>query len=243
MSDLSSTPARILVLDDEPELCALLQRYLSERGFTVRVAADATQLDRALQRESFDVLVLDLMLKGEDGLSICRRLRAHGETLPILMLTARGDPVDRVVGLEMGADDYLAKPFDPRELVARIQAMLRRQAMLGAPLVAASFARITFGPFVLDGTTRRLERDGRELEISGGEFALLAALVANANRPLSRERLREPAYGRQHEATDRSIDVQILRLRRLIEDDAAPPRYIQTVRNVGYVFVPGDDAS
>jgi len=243
MSDLSSTPARILVLDDEPELRALLQRYLSERGFIVRVAADASQLDRALQRESFDVLVLDLMLNGEDGLSICRRLRAHGETLPILMLTARGDPVDRVVGLEMGADDYLAKPFDPRELVARIQAMLRRQAMLGAPLVATSFERFAFGPYVLDGTTRRLERDGLELEISGGEFALLAALAANVNRPLSRERLRELAYGRQHEATDRSVDVQILRLRRLIEDDAARPRYIQTVRNVGYVFVPGDDTS
>ena len=202
----------------------------------------ATELDRALQRESFDVLVLDLMLRGEDGLSICRRLRAQGETIPILMLTARGDPVDRVVGLEMGADDYLAKPFDPRELVARLQAMLRRQAMLGAPLVAAFEERIAFGPFVLDGKMRRLERDGRELEISGGEFALLAALVANARRPLSRERLRELAYGRQHDASDRSVDVQILRLRRLIEDDAAQPRYIRTVRNVGYVFVPGDDA-
>jgi two-component system phosphate regulon response regulator OmpR len=235
--------ARILVLDDEPELRALLQRYLGERGFTVRVAADAAQLDRALQRESFDVLVLDLTLPGEDGLSICRRLRANGETLPILMLTARGDPVDRVVGLEIGADDYLAKPFNPRELVARIQAVLRRQAMSGAPLVAAGAEAVRFGPFVLDGQARRLERDGQELAISGGELALLAVFVVNPHRPLSRERLRELAYGRQHAATDRSVDVQILRLRRLIEDDPTQPRYIQTVRNIGYVFVPGNDAT
>jgi len=229
-------PIKVVVVDDEAELRALLQRYLTGRGFVVRVAADATQLDRLLQRESYDMLVLDLALPGEDGLSICRRLRAQGETIPILMLTARGDPVDRIVGLEMGADDYLPKPFDPRELMARIQAMIRRQTLLG-PHVASDAETIAFGPFTLDTLARRLSRDGREIELTSGEYALLRALATNPQRPLSRERLKDLAYGRAHDATDRSIDVQVLRLRRLIEADPAKPRYIQTVRNVGYVFI------
>ena len=236
-------PTKIVVLDDEAELRALLQRYLTARGFVVRVAADAAQLDRLLQRESYDVLVLDLTLPGEDGLSVCRRLRAQGETIPILMLTARGDPVDRILGLEMGADDYLPKPFDPRELVARIQAMVRRQTMLGPHVVASDAEVIAFGPFRLDTVARRLSRDGREIELSGGEYALLRALATNPQRPLSRERLKDLAYGREHDATDRSVDVQVLRLRRLIEADPAKPRYIQTVRSIGYVFTPGTSTS
>jgi two-component system phosphate regulon response regulator OmpR len=231
-------PIKVAVLDDEPELRALLQRYLAGRGLVVRVAADAAQLDRLLQRESYDVLVLDLTLPGEDGLSVCRRLRAQGETIPILMLTARGDPVDRIVGLEMGADDYLPKPFDPRELVARVQAMVRRQTLLGAHAATAVAEVIAFGPFTLDIAARRLSRDGRELDLTSGEYALLKVLATNPQRALSRERLMNLAYGREHDATDRSVDVQILRLRRLIEVDPAKPRYIQTVRNVGYIFVP-----
>src|SRR6266568_8851844 len=171
-------PIKVVVVDDEAELRALLQRYLTGRGFVVRVATDATQLDRLLQRESYDVLVLDLALPGEDGLSICRRLRAQGETIPILMLTARGDPVDRIVGLEMGADDYLPKPFDPRELVARIQAMVRRQMMLGPHVGASDAEVIAFGPFRLDTVARRLSRDGREIELSGGEYATVARQTA-----------------------------------------------------------------
>jgi two-component system, OmpR family, phosphate regulon response regulator OmpR len=237
-SQPATKPVKVAVLDDEAELRALLQRYLTGRGFTVRAAADASQLDRLLQRESFDVLVLDLTLPGEDGLCVCRRLRAQGETIPILMLTARGDPVDRIVGLEMGADDYLPKPFDPRELVARIQAMVRRQHFLGAHGGASVPDAIEFGPFTLDLATRRLSRGGREIELTGGEYALLEVLARHSHRPLSRERLIDLAYGREHDATDRSIDVQVLRLRRLIEVDPAKPRYIQTVRNVGYVFVP-----
>jgi two-component system phosphate regulon response regulator OmpR len=143
----------------------------------------------------------------------------------------------------MGADDYLAKPFDPRELVARVQAMVRRQTLLGAHAATGTTEMIAFGPFTLDTTARRLSREGRELELTSGEYALLKALASNPQRPLSRERLMNLAYGREHDASDRSVDVQILRLRRLIEADPARPRYIQTVRNVGYVFTPAGAAA
>jgi len=230
--------AKILLLDDEAELRALLQRYLGGMGLRVRAVTDAAQLDRLLAREPFDLLILDLMMPGEDGLSVLRRLRARGETLPVLMLTARGDPVDRIVGLEMGADDYLPKPFDPRELLARIQAMLRRQALLGATPAARRDAPLRFGPFVLDLAARRLLRDDTEIDLTSGEFALLAALAAQPGRPLGRARLLELAHGRDHDATERSVDIRVLRLRRLIEADPAAPRYIQTVWGVGYVFAP-----
>jgi two-component system phosphate regulon response regulator OmpR len=229
---------RILIADDEAELRALLQRYFTEQGLMVRVVPDAAGAERLLARERFDVLVLDVMMPGEDGLALCRRLRAAGETVPILMLTARGDPIDRVVGLEMGADDYLPKPFNPRELLARVQAMVRRQRMLGAhggPLGDAPFA---FGRYTLHAARRVLEKDGQPLALTSGEFALLQAFVSHANRPLGRDRLIELARGREHEATDRSIDVQVMRLRRLIEEDPAAPRHIRTVWGVGYVFVP-----
>ncbi|MFZ3139327.1 two-component system response regulator OmpR [Polaromonas sp.] len=235
--------ARILVADDEPDLRALLQRYLSDQGYTVRTVDGAGPLDVLLQRERFDVLVLDVMMPGEDGLSICRRLRAQGETIPILMLTARGDPVDRIIGLEMGADDYLPKPFNPRELLARVQAMVRRQRVLGAhtgPRQAGGC--IVFGAFTLWLDERRLERnDGQgaqDLPLTTGEFALLQALARQPHRPLGRDRLIALAYGPGHAATDRSIDVQVMRLRKLIETDPAQPRHIRTVWGVGYVFVP-----
>ncbi len=245
--------AKILVADDEPDLRALLQRYLSDQGYTVRTVDGAGPLDVLLARERFDVLVLDVMMPGEDGLAICRRLRAQGETIPILMLTARGDPVDRIVGLEMGADDYLPKPFNPRELLARIQAMVRRQRVLGAhtgPRQAGG--RIVFGAFTLWLDERRLERnDGRDdnhsrgaqdVPLTTGEFALLQALAQQPHRPLGRDRLIALAYGPDHTATDRSIDVQVMRLRKLIEADPAQPRHIRTVWGVGYVFVPDGTA-
>lgn len=232
--------ARVLVADDEPDLRALLQRYLGDQGCVVRTVADAAPLERLLARERFDVLVLDLMLPGEDGLSACRRLRAAGETIPILMLTARGEPIDRVVGLEMGADDYLPKPFQPRELLARIQALVRRQRLLGAHHgPAPARARIDFGACTLWPEERRLQRDGADVAIGSTELALLLALARHPGRPLGRDRLIALAHGPGHVATDRSIDVQVMRLRKLIEADPAQPRHIRTVWGVGYVFLPG----
>jgi two-component system phosphate regulon response regulator OmpR len=231
-------PARILIADDEAELRSLLQRYLTEQGLAVRTVADAAAAQKLLARERFDVLVLDVMMPGEDGLSLCRKLRAQGEVIPILMLTARGDPVDRIIGLEMGADDYLPKPFNPRELLARLQAMVRRQRILGAHGGPPDDAPIRFGRFTLRPSQRSLEKDGANVPIGTAEFNLLRALAGNPHRPLGRDRMIELAHGRDHEATDRSIDVQVMRLRRLIEEDPSSPRHIQTVWGVGYVFVP-----
>ncbi len=235
--------ARILIADDEAELRALLERYLTDQGYAVRAVNGGEPLDKLLTRERFDVLVLDVMMPGEDGLSICRRLRAQGETIPIVMLTARGDPLDRIIGLEMGADDYLPKPFNPRELLARIQALVRRQRMLGAhagPL--QDEGSIVFGAFTLHLSARRLTRevDGKAtlITLTSGEFNLLKVLAQHPNRPLGRDRLIELVHGRDHEATDRSIDVQVMRLRRLIEDDPGDPVHLQTVWGLGYVFVP-----
>jgi two-component system phosphate regulon response regulator OmpR len=233
---------RILIADDEAELRGLLQRYLTEQGLSVRAVPDASAAAQLLARERFDVLVLDLMMPGEDGLSLCRRLRGQGETIPILMLTARGELVDRVLGLEMGADDYLAKPFAPRELLARLQAMVRRQQQLGAHLGPAGEAAVSFGAFTLYPSQRRLERDGIAVEISTVEFQLLRALASQPNRPLGRDRLLAMAHGDEHGVSDRSLDVQVMRLRRLIEVDPSAPRHIQTVWGLGYVFIPEPDA-
>ena len=234
---MTAAPPRILIADDEAELRGLLQRYLSEQGLAVRAVPDAAAAAQLLARERFDVLVLDLMMPGEDGLSLCRRLRGQGETIPILMLTARGELVDRIVGLEMGADDYLAKPFAPRELLARIQAMVRRQQQLGAHLGPASEEALRFGNFTLYPTQRRLERDGVAVDISTVELNLLRALASQPSRPLGREKLLVLAHGEAHGVSDRSLDVQIMRLRRLVEADPSAPRHIQTVWGLGYVFI------
>ena len=233
----SQTP-KILVVDDDARLRDLLTRYLTEQGFQVQALPDASQLDRKLQRDPPHLLVLDLMLPGEDGLSICRRLRGSGESVPIIMLTAKGEDVDRIVGLEMGADDYLPKPFNPRELVARIHAVLRRQTERLAPGAPAADGSIQFGPFVLDLGTRILKRNDEPITLTTGEFALLKALATHPRQPLAREKLMLLARGRDHEVFDRAIDVQISRLRKLVEDDPSSPRYIQTVWGFGYVFVP-----
>jgi two-component system phosphate regulon response regulator OmpR len=184
--------------------------------------------------------VLDMMLPGEDGLAICRRLRGSGETVPIIMLTAKGDEVDRIVGLEMGADDYLPKPFNPRELVARIHAVLRRQTERLAPGAPAAEGKVAFGPYVLDLATRTLMRGESALGLTTGEFSLLKVLATHPRQPLAREKLMLLARGRDHDVFDRAIDVQISRLRKLIEVDASTPRYIQTVWGFGYVFVPDE---
>jgi two-component system phosphate regulon response regulator OmpR len=187
------------------------------------------------------LIVLDLMMPGEDGLSICRRLRAKGDMTPIVMLTAKGEDVDRIVGLEIGADDYLSKPFNPRELLARINAVLRRRPaaeMPGAP--SREGEKIQFGPYEFDLGQRRLFREGQELPLTTGEFAMLKALVRHPRQPLSRDKLAQLTRGREFEPFDRSLDVQISRLRKMLESDPSKPRYIQTVWGLGYVFVPDE---
>ncbi len=229
---------KILVVDDDMRLRALLERYLSEQGFQVRSVANGEQMDRLLARENFHLMILDLMLPGEDGLSICRRIRKVNTQLSILMLTAKGDEIDRIVGLELGADDYLPKPFNPRELLARMRAVLRRQTveLPGAP--SSEEKIVEFGQFRLNLGTRQMCRDEVPLTLTSGEFAVLKALVIHAREPMSRDKLMHLARGREYSATERSIDVQVSRLRRMIEDDPVRPRYIQTVWGHGYVFVP-----
>ncbi|MBM3373721.1 MAG: two-component system response regulator OmpR [Betaproteobacteria bacterium] len=239
----TSTKTRILVVDDDARLRELLNRYLAEQGYAVRAVADAAEMNRQLARERYDLMILDLMLPGEDGLSVCRRLRGGGDTLPIIMLTAKGDDVDRIVGLELGADDYLPKPFNPRELVARIQAVLRRRPPLpppGAP--AAAVQVVEFGEFRLNLGTRTLTRNGAEVPLTSGEFSLLKVLVEHPRTPMSRDKLMELARGREFGAFDRSIDVQVSRLRKLVESDPARPGFIQTVWGFGYVFIPDGKA-
>ena len=219
-------PDRVVVVDDDARIRDLLRRYLTQEGFEVLLAEDAKALNRVLTRETVDLIVLDLMLPGEDGLSICRRLRAANDVTPIIMLTAKVEDVDRIVGLEVGADDYLPKPFNPRELLARIHAVLRRRPTLEAPGAPAKEPQtVTFGPFEFDLALRRLTKDGEQIALTTGEFSMLKALA-------------QLARGREFEPFDRSLDVQISRLRKMIEPDPAQPRYIQTVWGVGYVFVP-----
>jgi two-component system, OmpR family, phosphate regulon response regulator OmpR len=241
---MAEPKTRILVVDDDLRLRDLLQRYLTEQGFTVHTVSDAAGMDKLMSRERFDLLVLDLMLPGEDGLSVCRRLRGTKSLVPIIMLTAKGEEVDRIVGLEMGADDYLPKPFNPRELVARIHAVLRRRAAPlppGAPSTEPE--KVQFGSMTVNLATRTLEKDGRTVSLTTGEFALLKVLVTHARTPLSRDKLMELARGREYEVFDRSIDVQVSRLRKLVEKDPARPAYIQTVWGFGYVFVPDGEPS
>lgn len=237
---------KILIVDDDQRLRELLNRYLSSQDFSIKAVENSAGMDKALHREIYDLLVLDLMLPGEDGLSICRRLRAEKNDIAIIMLTARGDDVDRIVGLEMGADDYLPKPFNPRELVARIHAVLRRRiasAPPGAPTTEEEIIR--FGKVSINLATRELthhdpaeDRADTTTLLTTGEFAVLKVLIQHPRQPLSRDKLMELARGREYDAFDRSIDVQISRLRRLVEEDPSKPRYLQTVWGFGYVFIP-----
>jgi len=231
---------RILVVDDDARLRELLVRYLGEQGFAVQAAADSAAMDKLLARDRIDLIVLDLMLPGEDGLAICRRLRGSGNELAIIMLTARGDEIDRIIGLEMGADDYLPKPFNPRELLARISAVLRRRAPATPPGSPRAEETIAFGEFCLTPSTRKLTKGGEAIPLTSGEFSLLHVLTTHMRQPLSRDKLMELARGRELDAFDRSIDVQISRLRKLIETDPAHPQFIQTVWGFGYVFVPDE---
>lgn len=230
---------RILIVDDDPRLRELLRRYLGENGLQVLTAENGQAMDRYWKRERLDAIILDLMLPGEDGLEILRRIRATKDTTPILMLTARGEDVDRIVGLELGADDYIPKPFNPRELLARIHAVLRRRPAQGAPGAPTMDNEIvTFGEFELDLGTRVLKKNGTPVPLTTGEFAVLKAFARHPKVPLSRDKLMEMARGREYSAFDRSLDVQVSRLRKLIEPDPSNPLYLQTVWGLGYVFVP-----
>jgi len=195
------------------------------------------------QRDHFDLIVLDIMMPGEDGLTICRKMRSAKDDTPVIMLTAKAEDVDRILGLELGADDYVSKPFNPRELLARINAVLRRKQTSEHPAGPSHDTEVVnFGPYTLDLAKRCLTNEGRDVPITSGEFALLKVLVRHPKVPLSRDRLMEMARGREYEAFDRSLDVQISRLRKLIEPNPSKPQYIQTVWGLGYVFVP-DGAS
>lgn len=238
---MNEAHSKILIVDDDARTRLLLESYLKDQGFSVITAPNGRRLEEMLATHAIKLLILDLMLPGEDGLSLCRRIRSNGESVPIIMLTARGDDVDRIVGLEIGADDYLPKPFNPRELVARINAVLRRRppsAARGAPGPDAGV--IGFGSCELNLGTRVLVRAGKQTALTTGEFAVLEALVTHPRQALSREKLMDLSRGREHGVFDRSMDVQISRIRRLIEENPARPRYIQTVWGFGYVFVPED---
>ena len=240
---MAELKTRILVVDDDQRLRDLLVKYLGGEGYEVKAVPDAGAMDKQLARERYDLVVLDLMLPGEDGLAICRRLRAgeksdHSTAPAIIMLTAKGDDVDRIVGLEMGADDYLPKPFNPKELLARIKAVLRRRTPSGPPGAPMASGTFQFGEFSLNLATRSLTRAGKAISLTTGEFSVLKVLVQHPRQPLSRDKLMELARGREYEVFDRSIDVQISRLRKIVEEDPSHPRHIQTVWGFGYVFVP-----
>ncbi|HKX38907.1 MAG TPA: response regulator [Burkholderiales bacterium] len=224
---------RILLIEDDPRLAAMVSEYLGGAGYRVSVAGGGNAGMRLLEREPFDALVLDLSLPDVDGLEVCRRLREKHE-LPVLMLTARGDAADRIVGLEIGADDYLPKPFEPRELLARLKAILRRGR-------ARNSETLAFGRLEIDKDARSVRLDGVEKPLTSYQFALLAALAENAGRVLSREALMDLVKGEPLEAFDRSIDVHVSRLRAAIEDDPKKPRRIITVRGAGYVFAKAQD--
>ncbi|HEU5479698.1 MAG TPA: response regulator [Candidatus Tumulicola sp.] len=230
-------PARagtILVVDDDAEIRSLVAEYLGQQGYEVVVARDGTAMFTALDTRRPDLVVLDVMLPGEDGLALCRRLRAQSD-LPVIMLTARGDDIDRIIGIEMGADDYLAKPFNPRELLARIRSVLRR--VRAPPAAAGQVRQLRFAGWTLDCVARHLvDADGVVVPMSGAQFRLLMAFVDRPQRVLDRDQLLDATRGITADAFDRSIDVQISRLRQMLRDNGRRPRIIKTVRNGGYVL-------
>ncbi len=226
--------ARLLVVDDDPEIRELTQAYLSKQGFEVDCVDGGKAMDAYLATERPDLIVLDLMLPGEHGLSIARRLKGE-EDIPIIIVSAHGEDVDRIVGLEVGADDYLGKPFNPRELLARVRAVLRR---IGPAQANAVEHRIQFGPFALDTAAHRLTRDGVPVLLTSGEYDLLRVLTAHPNKVLDRDRILDLLTGAERSPFDRSIDVRVTRLRGKIEPDPAERAYIKTIWGKGYMFCP-----
>lgn len=227
---------RLLIVDDDPEIRGLLAEFLTGHGFEVDTAADGITMDKTLAGSHFDLVILDIMLPGEDGLSLCRRLRAES-ALPIILLTAISEETDRIIGLEMGADDYLTKPFGPRELLARIRAVLRRSGNQVPVHDTAQGQVMSFAGWRLEPAKRELTHpNGALVSLTGGEFDLLLALTRNPGQVLSRDKLLDLTKGRTAAPFDRSVDIQLSRLRRKIEADASNPRLIKTVRGGGYLF-------
>jgi two-component system OmpR family response regulator len=236
---MDNTTPHILVVDDDREIRDLLTKFLMRHGLRVSAARDGAEMAKILDERRIDLIVLDLMLPGEDGLTLCRRLRESKSPVPIIMLTAMGEDTDRIVGLEMGADDYLPKPFNPRELLARIKAVLRRAQVAEESAAERSGTRIGFLGWTLDLASRDLHSpDGVMVALSAGEFGLLQVFVDHPRRVLSRDQLLDFARGRSAVPFDRSIDIQVSRLRRRIGDDAKDPQIIKTVRGGGYLFTP-----
>ncbi len=231
---MSSERATLLVVDDDAEIRELIQEYLDKQGYHVICVEDGPAMDETLAESSVDLVLLDLMLPGEDGLSIAKRLKASRNT-PIIMVSAQGEEVDRIVGLEIGADDYIAKPFNPRELLARIRAVMRRNAASDPDRQV-----VEFGTFRLDLDAHRLTEDNRTVPLTSGEYDLLSVLVQYPNRVLDRDRIVELLSSGQRSPFDRSVDVRVTRLRSKIEPDPSSPRYIRTVWGKGYMFCPGD---
>ena len=230
------TPDHILVVDDDAEIRSLLGEYLRKNGYQASIAADGKAMWAALSRGKIDLVVLDLMLPGDDGLTLCRKLRVESE-MPVIMLTARGEETDRIVGLEMGADDYLAKPFSPRELVARIKSVLRRYRSLPLNLRADDARTITFAGWRLDTIARHLlSPEGVVTSLGGVEYQLLRIFLSHPNQVLTRDQLMVLSKGREADPLDRSIDIRVSRLRHRLRDDPAEPRIIKTVRGEGYVL-------
>ncbi|MBL6959450.1 MAG: response regulator [Rhodospirillales bacterium] len=233
-----NTAPHILIVDDDREIRDLLSRFLVKHALRVTTAADGREMQKVLETSRIDLIVLDLMLPGDDGLTLCRNLRA-GSELPVIMLTAMGEETDRIIGLEMGADDYLAKPFNPRELLARIKAVLRRAETAGVKPLGEDFEVLDFEGWSLSLDKRELhDPDGTLVPLSGGEYELLAVFVTHPGRVLSRDQLLDLARGRDAQPFDRSIDVQVSRLRKKIEADPKSPAFIKTIRSGGYMFTP-----
>lgn len=238
MNATALTGKHLLVVDDDREFRELLQRYLSDSGFAVTTANDGAEMVQQLRRQVFDLVILDLMLPGDDGLTLTRVLRQEGD-VPVIMLSAKGDDVDRIIGIEMGADDYLAKPFNPRELLARIRSLLRRSQAAGQQ----KMSHYTFAHFRVDLTTRELFSNGEPMELTGGEFMLLKIFLENPEATLTRDELTQRLKGYERHPSDRSIDVQITRLRKKLEPDPAKPVFIRTLWGKGYMFTPGGQAN
>jgi two-component system OmpR family response regulator/two-component system phosphate regulon response regulator OmpR len=235
---MSEKQPSIYVVDDDAGIRDLLSEYLTTQGFSIQTASGGAELNGLLNEAKPDLLVLDLMMPGEDGLSIARRIKGQAGAPPIIMLSAKGEDIDRIIGLEVGADDYLAKPFNPRELLARIRAVMRRGSP-AEPQQAEQAARLVeFGPFAVNLDARSFSREGEEITLTSGEFSLLEILISHPNRALSRDWLMDQLRGFERDPFDRSIDVRVNRLRKKIEDDPANPRYIKTVWGQGYLFAP-----
>ena len=236
---MSETLAKqhILVIEDEVKIAELIEKYLYLEGFKTSLIHDGNCALDAVNELNPDLIILDIMLPGTNGIELCSKIRQYSD-VPIIMLTAKGDEVDRIIGLEMGADDYLPKPFNPRELLARAKAVLRRRSSEAPGAPSKDVQIVEFGDYKLNLATREMTAGDKPLTLTSGEFAVLKSLVTHPREPLSRDKLMNLARGRDYSALERSIDVQVSRLRRMLEEDPANPRYIQTVWGLGYVFVP-----